>query len=205
MCSRRSKPVVVWDVDDVLNELMREWFEDWWRPRHPECTRCYGDIAANPPHTVLEISEAAYLVSLDEFRAERFDRLIPRPEVLEWFAREGHRANHVALSAPPEAFAHVSASWVIRHFGQWIRTYAFVPARRGRAEVADPKLAKREYLRWLGHGDVFLDDRADTVQNVRALGVHGIVVPQPWSTSEHQSLDGALSELTTVLDRIEAS
>jgi hypothetical protein len=205
MRSPHKKPVVVWDVDDVLNELMREWFEDWWRPRHPECTQCYADIAANPPHTVLGISETAYLVSLDEFRTERFARLVPRPEVVEWFARDGHRAHHVALSAPPEAFAHASASWVIRHFGQWIRTYAFVPARRGRADVADPQVAKREYLQWLGHGDVFLDDRADNVEGVRALGVHGIVLPQPWSTSSHHSFPGALAELTAVLDRIQTS
>lgn len=196
-----KRPVVVWDVDDVLNELMREWFEDWWRPRHPGCTQRYDDIAANPPHQVLGISEAAYLTSLDEFREARFAALTPRAEVVEWFAAHGHRAHHVALSAPPEAFAHASASWVLRHFGQWIRTYAFVPARRGRAEVADSHVSKPEYLRWLGHGDVFLDDRADNVAGARALGMDGIVLPQPWSTSDHRSFRGALDELTSLIDR----
>ena len=195
-----GKPVVVWDVDDVLNELMREWFEDWWRPRNPDCAHGYADIAANPPHAVLGIPEATYLTSLDEFREERFAKLVPRAEVLEWFSAQGHRAHHVALSAPPEAFAHASASWVIRHFGRWIRTYAFVPARRGRADVADPQVAKREYLEWLGHGDVFLDDRADNVEHVRDLGLKGIVVPQPWSVSAHDSFGSALEELTAILD-----
>ena len=201
MSNASSKPVVVWDVDDVLNELMREWFEDWWRPRNPACTRGYGDISANPPHGVLGISEAAYLASLDEFREARFAALKPHPEVLTWFTEHGHRAHHVALSAPPEAFAHASASWVIRTFGQWIRTYAFVPARRGRADVADPNVAKRDYLKWLGHGDVFLDDRADNVEGVRALGLKGIVLPQPWSSSSHESFRSALSELTALIDR----
>jgi hypothetical protein len=194
-----AKPVVVWDVDDVLNELMREWFDDWWRPRNPGCSQRYADIAANPPHGVLGISEAAYLASLDEFRAARFEALAPRPEVVAWFSAHGDRAHHIALSAPPEPFAHASAAWVIRHFGQWIRTYAFVPARRGRAHVADPQVAKREYLKWLGRGDVFLDDRAETVEQVRALGLTGIVLPQPWSVSAHQSFESALEELTAVI------
>jgi FMN phosphatase YigB (HAD superfamily) len=191
--------VVIWDVDDVLNELEREWFEDWWLPRHPECTHRFADITANPPHRVLGITEQTYLTSLDEFREARFAALTPRPEVLEWFSEHGHRSRHVALTAPPEPFAHVSAGWVIKHFGQWIRTYAFVPARRGRPEVAEPKVAKRDYLEWLGHGDVFLDDREDNVAGARALGLKGIVVPQPWSVSAHGSFRAALQELTAVL------
>ena len=194
------KPVVIWDVDDVLNELMREWFEDWWRPGHPECVHVYADIASNPPHQVLGISEETYLTSLDAFREARFAKLVPRAEVLAWFAEHGHRAHHVALSAPPETFAHVSAAWVIKHFGQWIRTYAFVPARRGRAHVADPQVAKRDYLEWLGRGDVFIDDREANVEGARSLGMKGIVVPQPWSPSPHRSFQDALLNLTAVLE-----
>jgi hypothetical protein len=186
-------------VDDVLNELMREWFDDWWRPRHPECAHRYGDIAANPPHDVLGISEATYLDSLDQFRVERFARLVPRAEVLEWFSAHGHRARHVALSAPPEPFAHLSAAWVVKNFGQWIRTFAFVPARRGRPEIADPRIAKRDYLEWLGHGDIFIDDREANVDGARDLGMRGIVVPQPWNASSHQSFEAALAHLTGLL------
>jgi len=194
-----KKRVVIWDVDDVLNELMREWFEDWWRPHHPECERRYAEIAANPPHSVLGISEETYLSSLDAFRDERFAKLTPKPEVLEWFSEHGHRAHHVALSAPPESFAPLSAAWVMKHFGQWIRTFAFVPARRGRPEVADPRIAKREYLEWLGRGDVFLDDRDQNVEGARTLGLKGIVVPQPWNASPHVSFTTALQDLTAAL------
>jgi hypothetical protein len=201
MSSANRRPVVIWDVDDVLNELMREWFEDWWQPRNPACTSGYGAIAANPPHAVLGISEEDYLASLDEFRTARFADLRPRAEVVEWFAAHGDRAHHVALSAPPEAFAHLSAAWVIRNFGRWIRTFAFVPARRGRAEVADPRIAKRDYLQWLGHGDVFLDDREVNVDAARGVGLTGIVVPQPWNASSHGSFRAALDELTAVLSR----
>jgi hypothetical protein len=195
------RPVVIWDVDDVLNELMREWFEQWWLPRHPACTARYPDIAANPPHEVLGIPEREYLDSLDEFRAARFAELVPRAEVLKWFVEHGDSGHHVALSAPPEPFAHVSAAWVIKNFGRWIRTFAFVPARRGRPEVADPRIAKRDYLQWLGHGDVFLDDRDANVAAARGLGMAGIVVPQPWNDSSHGTLRAALDELTAVLAR----
>jgi hypothetical protein len=199
MSAAERRPVVIWDVDDVLNELMREWFEAWWLPRNPGCTARYGDIAANPPHGVLGISEREYLASLDEFRTARFAELRPRPEVAEWFAAHGDRAHHVALSAPPEPFAHMSAAWVIKNFGRWIRTFAFVPARRGRPEVADPHAAKRDYLQWLGRGDVFLDDRQVNVDAARELGLAGIVVPQPWNASSHGSFGAALEELTAVL------
>lgn len=194
-----QRPVVVWDVDDVLNELMREWFEGWWRPAHPECVRQYSEITANPPHAVLGIREAAYLESLDAFREARFAHLIPRAEVLAWFEGYGDRAHHVALSAPPEAFASHSASWVMKHFGRWIRTYAFVPAKRGRPEVADPRIAKKAYLEWLGHGDVFVDDREGNVADVRSLGLRGIVMPQPWNAAPHRTFESALQELTALV------
>jgi hypothetical protein len=201
MSVTESRPVVIWDVDDVLNELMREWFEQWWQPRNGACRVCYAEIAANPPHEVLGITEVDYLASLDEFRTARFDALVPRREVLGWFEAHGTRGHHVALSAPPEEFAHVSASWVIRNFGRWIRTFAFVPARRGRPDVADPQTAKRDYLAWLGQGNVFLDDRESNVAAARELGLTGIVVPQPWNRSPHASLRSALDELTSVIAR----
>ena len=60
--------LIVWDIDDVLNDLMRAWFELHWRPRHPECSLHYSQLRENPPQRVLGISESEYLSSLDEFR-----------------------------------------------------------------------------------------------------------------------------------------
>jgi hypothetical protein len=195
----KTERVVIWDVDDVLNELMRAWFDEWWRPQHPECAQRYADLAANPPQAILGITAETYLSSLDAFRLERFATLVPRVEALEWFSEQGHRGHHVALTAPPQAFAHLSAAWVIKHFGQWIRTFAFVPARRGRMEVPDHRLSKRDYLEWLGRGDVFIDDRDDNVDDARAMGMRGIVVPQPWNASSRGSFQAALLDLTALL------
>lgn len=190
---------MIWDVDDVLNDLMGAWFDGWWRPGHPACTSTCADLTANPPHAVLGVSEGEYLASLDRFRDERFAALLPRTEVLAWFSAHGHRCHHLALTAVPPSFAHLSAGWVIRHFGSWIRTFAFVPARRGEAGLPDHRMAKADYLRWLGRGDVFIDDRADNVAAARALGLKGIVVPRPWNDSPYGSLDAALADLTGLI------
>jgi hypothetical protein len=190
--------VVIWDVDDVLNELMRAWLDEWWRPQHPACVQRYADLAANPPHSILGISEETYLSSLDRFRQERFATLVPQSEVLEWFSEHGHKGHHVALTATPQSFADLSASWVMKHFGQWIRTFAFVPAPRGRTGMPGQRNSKADYLEWLGRGDVFVDDRDDNVEGARALGRRGVVVPQPWNTSCHSSLGTALSDVAAV-------
>lgn len=195
----RPERVVIWDVDDVLNDLLGAWFDGWWRPEHPACQSTYAELTANPPHRVLGISEAQYLSSLDAFREACFASLAPRPEALAWFSAHGHRTHHVALTAVPPAFAHLSAGWVIRHFGSWIRTFAFVPARRGEAGLGDQRTAKADYLRWLGRGDVFIDDRPANVEAARALGLRGIVVPRPWNDSPYSSFDTALNELTGMI------
>ena len=44
---------IVWDVDDVLNDLMAVWFRDAWLPKHAACPVRYEEITENPPHRVL--------------------------------------------------------------------------------------------------------------------------------------------------------
>jgi hypothetical protein len=114
--------------------------------------------------------------------------------VLRWFAQYGDRAHHVALTAVPRACAHISASWVMRHFGSWIRTFAFVPSARG-ARVPGPHATKADYIQWWGRGDIFVDDREDNARAARDLGLTAIVVPQPWNRSAHQSFAAALDRL----------
>ena len=93
---------IAWDVDDVLNDLMRAWLETAWKPQDPECRVSYDQLIANPPHLVLGITLADYLGSLDAFRlSDRFAKLVPRPEVLAWFRQHGHGFHHLALTAVP--------------------------------------------------------------------------------------------------------
>ncbi len=58
---------VVWDVDDILNDLMYQWFiMGGWRS-----IRSAGfptSAQRNPPHQVLGVDRGDYLNSMDQFR-----------------------------------------------------------------------------------------------------------------------------------------
>ena len=60
-----SLKTIAWDVDDVLNNLMRAWFEEKWLIDHPECNLLYEGLTENPPHRLLETNVDNYLKSLD--------------------------------------------------------------------------------------------------------------------------------------------
>jgi hypothetical protein len=185
---------IVWDVDDVLNDLLRDWRA---RPGAPAGAP-YDALAHNPPHEQLAISREAYLASLDAFREERYDRVAPLAETLAWFERHGDRARHVALTAVPAPFAHRSAEWVVRHYGRWIRTFAFTPSR-GAGPTRPDAAVKTEYLRWLGKGEVYVDDREDNVRAVEALGLRGVLFPRPWNRARDEPIARALDRLTSYL------
>ena len=108
---------IVWDIDDVLNNLMRRWLEDEWLPGNGDSSVSYADIRENPPCRILGCSLDDYLASLDRFRMTKAALLDPNPEVLRWFHERGDRFLHVALTATPLVAAPVSAEWVMRHFG----------------------------------------------------------------------------------------
>lgn len=191
-----GRPVVIWDVDDVLNELMREWFDAFALARKPRVEGFTG-LHRNPPHELLGLSQAEYLASLDSFRASRYAALTPRSEVLAWFRQHGRGADHVVLSAVPQAFAHVSAAWVFAHFGEWVRTFSFVPSPRPGSDEAP--VTKRQYLQWLGKGDILVEDRQENADDAAGLGLATVVVPQPWNRSPHATLTDALTRVRTLM------
>ena len=97
---------IVWDVDDVLNDLMREWIENWSRPARPGCTIAYHAITKNPPPRVLGISLEEYRKPLDEdaiLRAARETNLTVTAE------------EHSAVGGLGSAVAEVLAAQPNRH------------------------------------------------------------------------------------------
>jgi len=173
---------IAWDIDDVLNDLMRCWFDDFFRPEHPGCDLRYAELLENPPESLLGVSREDYLASLDRFRlADNFQRMLPTPEVMSWFKVHGPGYRHVALTAVPLAAASASARWLMRHFGTWIRSFHFVPSARKGVEAPVYDEDKAAYLDWLQHVDVLVDDNQANIEAARRVGVKGLLFPRPWN------------------------
>jgi hypothetical protein len=173
---------IVWDVDDVLNDLMRAWLEAAWGPVHPGAALPYERCTENPPHRLLGCTLAAYLASLDAFRLSEAGRnLAPDPGALAWFEAHGARYRHVALTAAPLAAAPHSAAWVLRHFGRWIRSFHFVPSPRLDDALPVYDRSKAEFLDWFGRADLLVDDNPEHVAAAAARGLPAVLVPRPWN------------------------
>ena len=174
---------IVWDVDDVLNDLMQQWFHHAWKSEHPECTLTFDDLAHNPPHEVLGSNRQEYLISMDGFRnTDRGRKLDPNPEILAWFVEHGSEFRHIALTARPLETAPDVAAWVLRHFGSWIRCFGVVPSRpMDGAPVYDR--SKVEFLKWLRCGDILVDDADENIRDADTLGMQTFQVAQPWNVS----------------------
>ncbi|HXS77038.1 MAG TPA: hypothetical protein VN753_12730 [Terracidiphilus sp.] len=188
---------IVWDVDDVLNDLMLQWFHHAWKPEHPECTLSFDDLLHNPPHKILGTEREDYLASMDQFRRTgRGLELTPNPGILDWFVQHGQTFRHIALTARPLETAPDVAAWVMRHFGTWIRCFGVVPSRaNGGAPVYDR--SKIDFLKWLGCGDILVDDADENIRDAVSLGMRTFQIAQPWnkSTLTSAALGSKLSDL----------
>jgi len=175
---------IIWDVDDVLNNLMEEWFENHWLPSHHECRLKYGDLVENPPDKLLGTTLNEYRKSLDEFRKISGSQFKPTPEVLDWFKTYGSKYRHIALSAVPLSLANISAAWVYQNFGNWIRSFNIVPSPRDTDPVFNYDLSKKDFLSWFGKGDFFIDDNLLNIKEARKIGIQSFVFPRPWNEGE---------------------
>lgn len=180
---------IAWDIDDVLNDLMRVWFERVWLFKHPDCALKYGDLKINPPHKILSVSLNAYLESLDAFRfSGLYQQMEPAAEIAEWFKENGHKYRHIALTSVPYKAAAYSASWVFANFGRWIRTFHFVPSKRENEDIPEYDKDKGEYLAWCNKVDILVDDNEENIKAASEKGIRGILVPRPWNSARGMAL-----------------
>ena len=194
---------IVWDVDDVLNDLMRTWLECAWVPAHPDCPIGYEQVSENPPHSILGISLFEYLASLDEFRlSETAREMAPVPEVLDWFHLHGKPFRHVALTATPLSAAPASAAWVMSRFGWWIRSFHVVPSPREGKQIPVYDRSKEDFLRWWSRIDILVDDNPLNISSAQALGLQVVLIPRPWNKSQ-VTLAEALNTLTSLAEEIQ--
>lgn len=173
---------IAWDVDDVLNDLMRCWFQQHWLLIHPDCKLKYRDIIENPPHRVLGINLKEYLDSLDVFRlSKKADQMQPVPEVVSWFSKYGKYFRHIALTARPLNTISSASAWVFRYFGAWIRGFHFIPAYRKGQYIPEYDRGKGEYLLRTVESDVLVDDDPANIDKAGKFGIKGVLMPRPWN------------------------
>jgi hypothetical protein len=190
---------IVWDVDDVLNELMKTWFAEVWKPSHLQCQLSYSDITENPPYRLLGITRSDYLSSLDKFRvSDRAKLMTPNYLVLDWLQKFGVRYRHIALTARPLETAPHAAEWLFRHFGAYIRAFGVAPTRLD-ARLPAYDCDKADFLRWFGKTDILVDDIEGNLRAAAKLGICGVLYPQPWNRSS-QSVQKALESLAQVAE-----
>ncbi len=190
---------IAWDVDDILNDLMGCWLEQKWKREHPQCNLTYSDIKRNGPQDLLGVTLQDYLSSLDEFRqSPAFGSMEPNPLVMDWFRQYGSQARHIVLTAVPLSCAHISAEWVVRHFGKWIRTFHFVPSFREGVDLPDYDVRKAEFLQWINKVDILVEDNEKNASEASEAGVRGLLVDRPWNSSE-RSMENVLAELAALV------
>ncbi|HOY32844.1 MAG TPA: hypothetical protein PKW80_13280 [Bacteroidales bacterium] len=186
---------IIWDVDDVLNNLTRDWFEGYWLKNNPACMVLFAQIDKIPPHEIFHISREKYLETLDEFRIKHGESLQPDMDVLEWFRAHGHQFRHAVLTATPRFYAPCSAQWVFKHFGDWIRTYHFVPSKRTHDDFPCYDANKAGFLRTLGNVDIFIDDNESHINDAKKDGIRTLLFPQPWNSNSSESVVDFLKKI----------
>jgi len=189
--------VIMWDVDDVLNDLLGEWFRSTWQPLHPTCSVDYEGLSKNPPHEVLGVDKQEYLQSLDAFRMQSFKALKPIPEMVDWFKKYGLRAEHVVVTSVPVIAANHSAEWVFTHFGEWVRSFNIVPSPR-HGSRGHGATSKSDYIRTFSKIDIIVEDNPETILAMREMGLSTVTIPRPWNDSK-QTLQSTLNGLTKLV------
>jgi len=176
------RPTVVWDVDDVLNDLMATWLAQIWAPSHQNRAVAYADVRENPPHELLGIGLGEYLASLDAFRTgDGYAALAPNPRIVRWLEVNGGRCHHVALTATAFRAAPFTAAWVLGHFGRWIREFAFVPAARSGEDLPRFDRDKGEWIARRSGAVALVDDSPANLAAAAAVGAGTVRWPQPWN------------------------
>ncbi len=189
--------VIIWDIDDVLNNLMDSWLTAWQQETNNYAIK-FSELTENPPHKILGIDRETYHSSLDNFRnSVKAREMKPNQALLNWFREYGSNYGHIALTARPLNTMSNQAWWIYQNFGEWTHTLAVVPSLR------DPGTRQRfknkaEYIAWLNKGDIFVDDNAENISAVAKLGLKSFLFPQPWNKN-NQSEAEFIAEFTKEL------
>lgn len=173
---------IIWDVDDVLNDLIYSWFKEYRRVYDPNSNLSYHDLIQNPPHEILGITLNEYKLSLDNYRnSEKGRNLKPNEQIINWLRKDGAKFRHIALTARPKQTIPFLAEWIFHHFGDWIRTLSFIPSYREDEKLPVYDKTKTDFIIWLGKADYFIDDSEENIKAAEEIGITSFLFPQPWN------------------------
>lgn len=171
---------IAWDVDDVLNNLMQAWLEDYCEQKNIEFA--YENLTTNPPHELLGITLGEYLTSLDEFRkSKKALYMEPNLEILNWMEKNEGKYKHVALSATSCETAKYGAFWVMKNFSKWINSYNIVPSYRAGENFLRQNETKKDFLQWTNFVDILIEDSEKNFTEASSIGIKSFLVAKPWN------------------------
>src|SRR5207249_3313970 len=111
----------------------------------------------------------------------------------------GERSRHVALTATASRAAPTTAAWVLRHFGRWIREFAFIPAGRAGEDWPAYDADKGTWLARLSTPAILVDDSPRHVAAATAAGAFALCWPRPWNNG--MSVGQTLEALTRLIEQ----
>ena len=191
---------IFWDADDVLFPLMELWLKDW-KSKNPNKTISFSQITVNPPHALLSITLNNYLKDLDRFRLSSVCiQAQPYTGLREWFRQNGRYFHHAIITQRSMQTIPPLASWIFTHFGNWIRSFYFIPAARSRQNNLIYDEDKATLLKRLNLADYFIDDDPRNIATAQKVGIKSLLFPQPWN---HSKMNHAkfIENLTTFLEK----
>ena len=192
-----STPIIIWDVDDVLNCMMESWLNSWNQGNNSNIA--LKDIKENPPHEILGTTKEMYLTSLDEFRnSESGKYVLANSIVMNWFEGHGNKFKHVACTARPIETMPNQAWWIYYNFGQWINTVHAIGAVRD-SKIDYQTGSKADFISYIDTEVIFIDDSEQNINAVSKIGAETILYPQPWNTSVY-SEEEFIEELNNKLE-----
>jgi hypothetical protein len=186
--------LIVWDIDDVLNELTSNWLKWVDDPFISEKSQ----LTNSRFEEILGWSRKDYLKSLDRFRREQFINLEPNQLIQNFMARHS-RISNLLLSATPLTCAPISARWAFVHFGEWIDGVLMAPSPR--ASRSSTRMSKRDHIFRLvktGEQVICIDDQPANILEARDAGAAAFLWPQPWNESS-SSQDAVLDSISVTL------
>lgn len=201
--------VIAWDVDDVLNNFTQAWLS-WVKVVYPKKKfPSYQGLVQNPPYELCNMSKEEYLKSLDEFRKKYYNTpvIMLNSKVFVWFEKFGFEVNgkrlfHICITAIPIAFAGLSANWVFKNFGKWIRGFFSVPSEREEDRALPILRSKKDILKHFKKVDIFIDDREENVEEGKKFAKKSLLFPAPWNKNRKLEVSKFLKKLTRQIELI---